>query len=120
HASARLRGPHGEVRLVFDLLQPGNREARTGVPVEQEPASLRQQPGIGGVSAVDRYADVLTRRARVVGLVFRYSPDLPCRRSHVARADAELIEQRPHVIGRWEAEWGAKDEPDQRRDPPAD
>ena len=52
---------HGDVGLVLDLLEPGDRQARPGVPVQQEPARLGEQPGIGRVPAVDRDTEATGR-----------------------------------------------------------
>jgi hypothetical protein len=38
HGRAGLAGPQSEVGLVLDLLQPSDRQARSGVPVQHEPA----------------------------------------------------------------------------------
>ena len=38
---------------MLDLLQPGDGQARSGVPVQQEPARLGEQPGIGRVPAAE-------------------------------------------------------------------
>ena len=53
HGDAGLAGPQGEERLVLDLLKPGDGEDWPGVPVQQEPARLGQQPGVGRIPAVD-------------------------------------------------------------------
>jgi hypothetical protein len=92
HGHAELAGPQGEEGLVLDLLEPGNGEARPGIPVQQEPARLGEQPGVGRVPAVDGDAEAAGRAssARLGGLVLRHPPDLPRRRVHAHRADAEL------------------------------
>ena len=107
---------------MFDLLKPGYREARPGVPVQQEPACLGEQPGIGRVPAVDRDTDATgrIRPAYLGGLELRHPPDLPPGRVHVARADAEFGQQQLHVIGRRQAERRPEDEPDHRGRSPAD
>jgi hypothetical protein len=95
--------PHREVRLVLDLLQPGNRKAGPGVPVEHEPANLRQQPGIGRVPAID--LDLKPAgRGQLVRLVLRHPPHLPRGWRQVAGADAEFRQQQPDVIDRGQTE----------------
>ena len=106
HGDARLARPQGEERLVLDLLKAGNGEAWSGVPVQQEPARLGEEPGIGRIPAVDLDPEATGRTGSVQlgGLVSRYPPDLPPVRAHVGRADAELGQQQLHITGRRQAE----------------
>src|SRR5689334_9784375 len=53
HGGTGQARSHGHVGLMLDLLEPGDDQARPGVPVQQEPARLSEQPGIGRVPAVD-------------------------------------------------------------------
>ena len=108
---------------MLDLLQPGQGEIGSRVPVEQEPAHLGQQLGIRRIPAVNGDGQQLIRRvhrSRLGGLVFRHPPGLPRQRPHVARADTEILEQPKHVRSRWQAERRAEDEPDEQRRGPAD
>ena len=92
---------------MLDLLKPGQREARPGVTVEEEPACLGEELGVGRIPPVDGYADALTGRISLAGLrplVLRHSPHLPGLRLHVAGPDAELIEQRAHILDRRQSE----------------
>jgi hypothetical protein len=113
---------HGHVGLMLDLLEPGDRQARPGVPVQQEPARLGEQPGVGRVPAVDRDTEAPGRiRPAYLGrLELCHPPDLPDHRVHIPRADTEPLEQQPDVLGRGQAERRAENEPDHRRHPPAD
>jgi hypothetical protein len=123
HRHARLARPHGHEGLVLDLLQPGEREGRPGVPVEHEPARLGQDLGVGRVPSVDLYAEPVAERirpGRLDRLVLRHPPDLSRRRVHVAGADAEILEQELHITGRGQAQRRAENEPDDRGRRPAD
>ena len=95
HGDAGLAGPQGEVGLVLDLLQPGEHQARTRVTVEHEPARLGEQLGVGRIPAVDQDGQAISpaRSAYLGGLELGHPPDLPGRRVHVARADAEFLQQ---------------------------
>ncbi len=107
HGHAGLARPHGEKPLVLDLLQPGQREAGPGVPVEQEPAQLGEQLGVRRVPAVHRDGQPLARgirRAGLGGLVLGHPPGLPRQRQHVAHVDAEFVEQPPDIRGRGQAQ----------------
>ena len=87
HGDIRQARSHGDVGLVLDLLKPGDRQARPGVPVQQEPARLGEQPGIGRVPAVDRDTEATgrIRPAQLGRLEPRHPPDLPGHRVHIAR-----------------------------------
>ena len=120
---ARAARPQHEVSLMLDLLEPGERERRPGIPVEDEAARLGQQLGVGGIAAVDVDAQLTAGRPIRAGLgrpVLSHPPDLPGRQSQLAGADAQLPQQQPDLIDRRQAERRAEHEPDHRRRAPAD
>ena len=77
--------------LVFDLLEPGERERRAGVLVEEESPELGDELRVGGVAPV--HAEVQWRAVGSVREHDRVAARLLRREAHVRGRDAELVER---------------------------
>ena len=111
-------GQKGHVCLVLDLLDPGERQSRPGVPVEEESARLGQQLGVGGVATIERhrhrFADVVD--AGVSG----HPPHLVLGRRHGADRHPEIGQHDGQLLSRGQAQGRPEHQVDERSRPPAE
>ena len=111
-------GEEEQVRAVLELLATGQRERRAGVLVPERPPDLREQPGVGRVTADD-----LDRDRATVGSPrdeARFSPHLLRAEVEIGDRDAEREEVVGDLAQRWCRSGCADDEMQRGRDAPSE
>ena len=90
---------------MLDLLAAGQGQGRPRVAVEEEAGRLGQELGVGGVPPVDRNVDLTPVEAPGEPA---HAPLLVRRRRDVLGVDVQVGEQEEHLVGRGQAEGGAR------------
>ena len=116
HRYARLGGHEEHVGAVLELGRAGDRDARTGIPVEERPPELADESGIGSVAS-----DHHDGGGRTVGGTTheaRLAPRLQVAEGELIDRDPERRQGLDDRVQRRGGPGRADDEAHERRDPP--